>query len=71
MERNALISFTVKILIWLLVLGVPIFFLSTYLAPLMNLVQHGASGTTTPAGIFGLPSAQQIQLIIERYKAGQ
>jgi hypothetical protein len=67
MERNALIGFVAKIIIWLIVLGVPIFFLSTYLGPIMEAVQ--GTGTSTPSGVFGLPSAEQLQEIINTYKA--
>ncbi|MEK7602096.1 MAG: hypothetical protein AAB472_01245 [Patescibacteria group bacterium] len=67
MERNALIGFVAKIVIWLLVLGVPIFFLSSYLAPLLSAVSGGAP--VEPAGIFGLPSAEQLRQIFEAYRA--
>jgi hypothetical protein len=66
MERNALIGFVAKVIIWLIVLGVPIIFLSAYIAPLMNAFSHGT--TTAPAGLFGLPSAEQLQQVIQTYK---
>jgi hypothetical protein len=66
MERNALIGFIAKAIIWLIVLGVPILFLSAYIAPLMSAVSGGAG--KAPAGIFGLPSAQQLQEIVNTYR---
>jgi hypothetical protein len=69
MERNALIGFFAKIVLWLLVLGVPLFILGPYLKPLYALIKEGASGTSTaPSGLFGLPSAEQLQEIVNSYK---
>jgi hypothetical protein len=65
MERNALIGFIAKVVIWLIVLGVPIFLLSTYLAPLMASFQKNGAA---PSGLFGLPSAEQVQQIMNTYK---
>ncbi len=65
MERNALIGFIAKVVIWLIVLGVPIFLLSTYLTPLLSTFQNG---TTTPSGVFGLPSAEQVKQIVNTYR---
>ena len=67
MERNAIIGFVAKIVIWLIVLGVPIFLLSNYLAPIMEAVSHGA--TTTPSGLLGLPSPEQLRQLMEMYQA--
>lgn len=69
MERNALIGFIAKVVIWLLVLGVPIFFLSSYLAPLVSAVE--GNGTSTPETLFGLPSAEQLKQIVNTYRAQQ
>jgi hypothetical protein len=67
MERNALIGFVFKVIIWLLVLGVPIFFLSTYIAPLLSTV----TGDTTSQGLFGLPSVEQLKGLLEMYRVQQ
>lgn len=69
MERNALLAFLAKVVIWLIVLGVPIFFLGPYLKPIFALISEGKTATTTPSGIFGLPSGQQLQDIVNSYKA--
>jgi len=71
MERNALISFVVKAIVWLLILGVPLFFLSTYLTPLISAIEGNTASSTVPSGLLGLPSAAQMQRIIELYKPAQ
>ena len=68
MERNALIGFFAKVFLWLLVLGVPILFLGPYLKPLFSLMSQGTTGSSTPSGIFGLPSASQLEEIVNSYK---
>jgi hypothetical protein len=65
MERHALIGFIVKVVIWLIVLGVPLFLLSTYFAPLVSAFQNG---TSTPSGLFGLPSPAEMKQILQTYK---
>jgi hypothetical protein len=69
MERNALIGFIARIVVWLIVLGVPLFFLSTYLLPVIETFQH--TGTSTPGGLFGIPSAAEFQKAIEEYRGGK
>jgi hypothetical protein len=66
MERNALIGFIARIVIWLLVLGVPLFILSAYIGPLMEALTGGAGAH--PAGVFGLPSADQVKELMQLYK---
>ena len=68
-ERNALISFFAKAFLWLLLLGVPIFFFGPYLKPLFALMSQGATGSTTPTGVFGLPSASQLEEIVNTYRS--
>lgn len=70
MERNALIGFVAKAIVWLLILGVPIFFFSSYIGPLMSAF-HGEATSTVPGGVFGLPSAEQLQEIMNAYKANK
>ncbi len=66
MERNALIGFVAKIVIWLIVLGVPIIFLSSYVVPLFTALSHGAGAG--PANLTGLPSLEQLQQFMEAYQ---
>ena len=60
MERNALIGFLAKEFLWLLLLGLPLFFLGPYLKPLFGLV------TGAPAAS-GAPSDSQLQELLNLY----
>ena len=64
MERNALIGFVAKVIIWLIVLGVPIIFLSSYIGPLMAAFT-GEAGN--PAGVLGVPSVDQLKELKDLY----
>ncbi|MEK7099701.1 MAG: hypothetical protein AAB883_00990 [Patescibacteria group bacterium] len=61
-RRDATVSLVVKVLMYLLLVGVPIFFLSQFLHPLLT-PGSGAS----PAGMFGIPSKEQIDAIKGAY----
>lgn len=68
LHRNAMIGLIAKVVIWLIILGVPLFFLGPYLKPFFSLITTGqmpeGSGTES---ILGLPSADQLQEIITIY----
>lgn len=66
MERNAILGFIFKIVVWLLVLGVPILFLSAYIGPIMSALT-GGQASSTPTGVFGLPSAEQLKMLMDAY----
>ncbi len=66
-RRDALLGFIGKLVLWLLVLGVPLFFLSTYLGPLMNAFAPAGEQTIKP-GVFGLPSEEQLDQLIKAYQ---
>lgn len=68
MERNALIGFIVKVIVWLIVLGVPILFFSAYIGPLISAVQNGTAGNSAAGHVWGIPSPEQIRQLIEAYK---
>lgn len=72
MRRNAILGFIAKIVIWLVILGVPLFFLSTYLGPILESMSGQAvdSGQFSPR-LFGIPSEDQINQLIEKYQATQ
>ena len=70
MRRNAILGLIAKIVIWLVILGVPLFFLSSYLGPLMEAFSGQASTGQLPSGLFGLPSEEQLNRLIEEYQAG-
>lgn len=67
MRRDAWLGLIAKVVLWLVILGVPIFFLSTYLGPLMSAFSPEGA-TTQPTGPFGLPSEAEINNLIEQYK---
>lgn len=69
MRRNAILGLIAKIVLWLIILGVPLFFLSSYLGPIMDAFS-GAQNGQIPSGLFGLPSQEQVDRIIEQYQAG-
>ncbi len=66
-RRDAAISLAVKIVLYLLLLGVPLFFLSTYLGPLLAGIQNGTS--TAPTSLFGIPSPDEAKKLMDEYKA--
>lgn len=70
MRRNAIIGLVARVVIWLVVLGVPIFFLSTYLGPILDALSGQANGQEIPVGFFGMPSQEQLNQLIEQYQAG-
>lgn len=63
-RRNAMIGLAVKVVLYLLLLGVPLFFISSYLGPLLT-----GAGTSTPTGLFGVPSPDEAQQLFEEYKS--
>ena len=65
MERNALISLFAKIFLWLLLLGLPLFFLGPYLKPLYNtLTGQGGGESGVPVGV---PGENQLQQLFDIY----
>lgn len=62
MRRIGRIAFWSRIAIWLIVLVLPFYLYSAYLAPLLANAGTGAS-------LLGLPSPDQMQTLIEQYQA--
>ncbi|HEX5774491.1 MAG TPA: hypothetical protein VFY28_00825 [Candidatus Paceibacterota bacterium] len=63
-RRDAMIGLGVKVVLYLILLGVPLFFLSQYLGPLLE----GFTATPgTSTGVFLAPSPEQIQQVRELY----
>ena len=70
LRRNAILGLIAKVVIWLILLGVPLFFLSAYLGPLMEAFTGQNSGSESlPTSILGFPSEEQITQILEQYRA--
>lgn len=70
MRRNALLGLIAKTVLYLLLLGVPLLFLSSYIGPLMSAFTGQTSPESLPTGLFGVPSEAQLNQILEQYKAG-
>ncbi|HEY0948191.1 MAG TPA: hypothetical protein VGE53_01735 [Candidatus Paceibacterota bacterium] len=68
MRRNAILGLIAKIVLWLIILGVPLFFLSSYLGPIMDAIS-GTQNGQLPSGLFGVPSEDQLNRLIEQYQA--
>ena len=65
MERNALISLFAKIFLWLLLLGLPLFFLGPYLKPLYSSLTGSSAGS---GGVpVGVPAENQLQQLLDAY----
>lgn len=71
LRRNAILGLVAKIVLWLVVLGVPLFFLSSYLGPILDAFSGQETSQQLPTGLFGIPSEEQINQLIEQYQAGQ
>lgn len=68
MRRNAILGFVARIVVWLIVLGVPLFFLSSYLGPIIEALSGSAEAGALPNGMFGLPSSDELQRLMEQYR---
>lgn len=64
-RRDAMIGLGVKIVLYLVLLGVPLYFLSQYLGPMLE--TFSAASSSAPTGVFLPPSPEQIQQIRELY----
>ena len=64
MRRIGRIAFWSRIAVWLVVLVLPFYLYSAYLAPLLANAGNGAS-------LLGLPSPEQMQALLEQYQALQ
>ena len=69
MRRNAILGIIARVVIWLIVLGVPLFFLSAYLGPILDAFSGQAGASGLEVGLFGLPSEEQIRQLFEQYQA--
>lgn len=65
MRREAIIGNLVRLALYLVILGLPIFFLSQYLGPLLNAVT--APGEGESSGIFVAPTPEQLESLKELY----
>lgn len=57
------------ILFWVIMFAVPFYVYQQYLQPLV--AKFAPTASTSPAGMFGLPSSTEVQKLINSYKTGQ
>lgn len=71
-RRAQWLSTLSSILIWALAISLPLYLYQNYLKPLVSdyLSTPGAA-TTTPSGMFGLPTFAELQKLINSGKVGQ
>lgn len=62
-QRTMRWSFWGKLVLWVVVLGLPLFFLAPILKSLTQLPGAGAGSQS----VFGLPSAEQLKALVETY----
>ncbi|HUX80804.1 MAG TPA: hypothetical protein VMV38_00570 [Candidatus Paceibacterota bacterium] len=67
-RRDQWLGFIGKIIVWAIVLAVPLFLYQRYFEPIISDVTGTAS--TTPSGLFGLPTSAETQKLINYFKAG-
>jgi hypothetical protein len=60
-RRDAKIGLIVKIVIWVILLGLPLLFLG----PIIEALSAGLSGNS--AAVFGVPTPEQVELFKESY----
>ncbi len=64
-QRTMRWSFWGKLVLWVVVLGLPLFFLAPILKSLTQLPSAGAGAQS----VFGLPSAEQLKALVETYNS--
>ena len=69
-RRDHWIGLAGKVLFWIIVLALPLYFYQQYLQPLVNTFP-ASTGTSTSHGFFGLPTTTELQKLIDSFKAGK
>lgn len=68
-RRHQMIAVIGKIIFWIILLALPLYFYQQYIQPLVAKFQ--TTSGITPSGPFGLPTSADIQKLINLYKAGK
>ena len=68
-RRDQWLGFIGRIIVWAIVLAIPLYLYQQYLQPLVAKFVPVAS--TSPAGMFGLPSSAEVQKLLNSNKTGQ
>ena len=67
MRREQWYHFFIKLIVWAIVIGAPIYFFTAYISPLVDQLRPPGSAYHNP-GWFGLPSTADVQKLIDSYK---
>ena len=67
-RREQWIGFISKIVFWAVMLALPVYLYQQYLQPIV--AKFSETSSTTPSGLFGLPTTAELQKLINSYKAG-
>lgn len=70
-RRDQWIGFFGKIIFWLVVLVLPIYFYQQYLKPLTSLFAAPSDTATSTSSGFGFPTTTELQKLINSYRTGQ
>lgn len=65
LRRTGWFSFWFKVILWIVILVLPFFFIG----PILRYLSPLTGGAIPSNGVFGLPSAEQLQKAVETYKA--
>ena len=69
-RRDYWIGLAGKILFWVIILALPLYFYQQYLQPLVDKFST-STGVSANSGPFGLPTTAELQKLIDSYKAGK
>ena len=67
-RRDAMFGLVAKIVLWLILLGVPLFFIGSYIGPLFSAFSGATAGGAGVPSPFGVPSKDQVDKLIQEYK---
>ena len=67
-RRDQWLGFIGRIVVWIIVLALPLYFYQQYLRPLVSKFSTTTGVTTT--GPFGMPTFAELQKLINSYKVG-
>lgn len=67
-RRSQILSTVSTVIIWVIVLALPIYLYQQYLAPTIEKISNiSGVSTTTTTSLFGLPSSEEVQKLINAY----
>lgn len=71
-RRDQWIGFTIKVLFWIIILALPYFLYTRYLAPILSAVSSQGAGSSSASQFLPqLPSSAELQKLIHSLNAGQ